>query len=113
MRTLFVILGLGFATPLQAAELRLYPADIPLRDPRAAQPLLVVSEANGQALADSGKGATFSSSNPKVAVVEEGRVRAVGDGEAVVTVKTLDGKEATAKVRVSGAGEVSSPTFRM
>src|SRR5262249_9184489 len=40
-----------------------------------------------------------------------GQVKAVGDGEAVITA-TAEGKTATAKVRVSKANEPFSPSFR-
>ena len=46
------------------------------------------------------KTATWSSSNTKVATVANGKVTAVGAGEATITV-TVDGKSATAKVTVA------------
>ena len=113
MRTLRIALVLAFiALPLQAADLRLHPADISLTGAKAGQQLLVVEEEKGQAIAERRGGIVFSSSNPKVAVIEEGRVRAVGDGEAIVTARSADGKQAEAKVRVAKAGAGDAPSFR-
>ena len=39
-------------------------------------------------------------------------VKAVGDGDVVITAKTADGKEATAKVSVRGSKATSAPSFR-
>lgn len=98
--------------PVHASELRLYPSEIPLNGPKATQQLLVVDEQNGQTVADHSKTATFMSSNPNVAVVEEGIVKAIGDGKAVITAQTADGKSASAKVVVSHAMDAPAPNFR-
>ncbi|HET6575677.1 MAG TPA: DUF1553 domain-containing protein [Fimbriiglobus sp.] len=114
MRSLTVspLLVLLTAFSASAADLRVYPANVPLTGPRATQQLLVVSEANGRAVTDRTTAAKFRSSNPAVASVDEaGVVRPVGDGEATITA-TADGHTATAKVRVTGAGKSSPPSFR-
>ena len=98
--------------PGLAADLKLYPADIPLTGPRTAQQLLLVDEEGGRTVADRTAGAKFTSANPKIAVVDEtGLVTPVDDGETTVTA-TANGKTATAKVRVTKAKDPAPPTFR-
>jgi hypothetical protein len=100
------------ASGATAAELKILPADIPLTGPHAGQRLLVVAEDRGQVLADLTGKAKVTSSNPAVAKVdEEGNVRAVGDGEAVLTA-TDGSRQATAKVRVSGIKAPHTWNFR-
>jgi hypothetical protein len=100
------------AMPSAAAELKLYPADIPLTGPRAAQQLLLIEEDAGSAVADRTATAKFTTANPNVAVVDEtGLVKPVGDGETAITA-TANGKTAQAKVRVMKAKDPSPPTFR-
>jgi hypothetical protein len=95
-----------------AAELRLYPAEIPLAGPRAAQQLLLVEEEDRNATADRTAGAKFITANPNIATVDEaGLVRPVGDGETTVTA-TANGKSTTAKVRVTRAKDPIPPSFR-
>src|SRR5690348_13191180 len=78
-----------------AADLKILPADIPLTGPHAAQQLLVVAEDGGRVTADLTAKARLTSSNPAVAKIDEdGSVRAVGDGEAVLT--ATDGKRQAA-----------------
>lgn len=44
---------------------------------------------------------TWTSSNPKVAIIDaSGKVTAVSNGEAIITIKTENGKEATCKIAV-------------
>jgi hypothetical protein len=113
MRSLFLAFGLLLlALPARGADLRLLPADITLTGPNSSQQLLLVDEDKGQARAERTNGAAFTSSNPKVAVVEDGRVRAVGNGEASITARAADGKLAIAKVRVVKAGAPDAPSFR-
>jgi len=108
-----IVLVLGFVgLPANADELRLLPADIPLTGPNASQQLLLVQEDRGHAVANGAPRATFDSSDPKVAVVEGGRVRAIGNGEAIITAKTSDGKLTTAKVHVYKADAADPPSFR-
>jgi hypothetical protein len=107
-----LLLALASTGVVAAGDLRVYPADVPLTGPRATQQLLVVAESDGRAVADHTATATFRSSNPAVASVDEaGMVRPVGDGEAIVTA-TANGHTATAKVHVTGAGKSSPPSFR-
>jgi len=101
-----------FAASCAAAELKLYPSDIPLTGPRAAQQLLLVEEEAGSSVADRTGTARFASADPSVAVVDEtGLVKPVGDGETAITA-TANGKTARAKVRVAKAKDATPPTFR-
>jgi hypothetical protein len=109
---LAVVIGLSLVAQGRAGELRLYPAEIPLTGPRAAQQLLVVDEEAGAAVADRTAGAKFISADPKVAAVDEtGLVTPVGDGATTITA-TVHGQSATAKVRVTKAKDPTPPSFR-
>jgi Protein of unknown function (DUF1553)/Protein of unknown function (DUF1549) len=99
--------GSGFA-----AELKLYPADIRLTGPRAAQQLLLVEEEQGATIGDRTLGSKFVCVNTSIAVVDDsGWVRAVGDGETTITA-TSNGKSATSRVRVTKAKDPTPPSFR-
>jgi hypothetical protein len=103
---------LGTPGVSSAADLKILPADIPLTGPHAGQRLLVVSADGASVSADLTGKVKLTSSNPAVAKVdEEGTVRAVGDGEAVIT--TRDGaRTATATVRVRGVTAPHTWSFR-
>src|SRR4051812_41690032 len=86
--------------PAAAADLKLLPAEATLTGPHARQHLLVLTEKSGQFVGDHTRQAKFTSSQPAVASVgEAGVVKAVSDGEAVVTA-THDGEQATARIKV-------------
>jgi hypothetical protein len=101
------------SAPLVAgADLRLLPADMTLTGPHGSQRVIVVTEQHGQVTADLTRQARFTSSNPAVASVSEaGQVRADGDGDAVLTA-TVDGRRATARVKVTGTHEPFTWSFR-
>ncbi len=99
------------ARTVGAADLTILPGDITLTGPHAAQRLLVASEEGGAVVGDRTAKATFTSANPAVAVVESGVVRPVGDGETTITA-TLNGQQATAKVKVVRAKEPIDWSFR-
>jgi Protein of unknown function (DUF1553)/Protein of unknown function (DUF1549)/Bacterial Ig-like domain (group 2) len=102
----------AIAWPCVASELKLHPASIALTGPRSTQQLLVANDDAGRTVADLTAGAKFTSSNPKIAIVNEaGLVKPVGDGDATITA-TVDGKSATASVRVSKAADSTPPSFR-
>src|SRR5262245_43534354 len=108
---LMVIAGVGIAGPAHAAELRLLPADTTLVGPHAQQRLIVVAEDAGKVVGERTAQASFASSNPAVVSVDKtGTVRAAGDGEAVITA-TQDGKQATARVKVTKAKESYTWSF--
>jgi hypothetical protein len=107
-----ILSALLVAVPCVAAELKLYPTEILLTGPRAAQQLLLVEEESGRAVADRTATAKFMTANPNVAVVDEtGLVKPIGDGETAITA-TTNGKTARTKVRVTKAKDLSPPTFR-
>src|SRR5262245_44727594 len=95
-----------------AADLALVPAEVPLAGPDARQQLLVLTRVGEQLVGDATARAKFATSNPAVASVDEsGEVRAVGNGEAVISA-TANGTTATAKVRVTGTGQRRDLSFR-
>src|SRR2546423_6882407 len=112
-----VYLSLAFAllpilaTTASAADLVLYPPEIPLSGPQARQQLLVLARDNGLLIGDRTEKADFTSSNPNVAAVENGEVRAIGDGEAIITAR-VGSQSATAAVRVTRTKEAFAWSFR-
>src|SRR5436305_3520651 len=86
-----------------AGDLEVQPAEVTLTGPKATQRLLVLQTQAGEVHADVTRHAKFTSSNPKVAAVDAaGQVRAVGDGDAIITATHGDAR-ATAKVKVQKA----------
>ena len=60
------------------------------------------------------KGVTWTSSNTKVATVSNGTIKAVGSGTATITVKTTNGKTASAGVKVAdGAVQIESGLYNI
>jgi hypothetical protein len=109
---LAVLVLAGFAATAQAGELRVEPSAVTLHGPKASHRLLVAATESGRAIADRSAEATYSSADPKVAIVDAaGVVRPVGDGETVVTA-TADGRTATAKVVVSDMKKPFAWSFR-
>lgn len=99
----------GFAA---AADLRLIPAETTLTGPHATQRLLVLTDDGGRIVGDVTSKATFASSNPAVVTVDKsGTLRAVGDGDAVITASDA-GKQVTAKVKVGKTKEPFTWSFR-
>src|SRR5262245_2089352 len=85
---------------LEAGQLKLLPETVTLTGPQAGQRLIVLTEEGGHYVGDRTSQATFISSNPAVASVNEaGFVKAVGDGEAAITAK-FENQQATAKIKV-------------
>jgi hypothetical protein len=113
LRTYAALILLSFSSGLAcAADLKLYPGDVALTGPHAAQRLLVADEAGGAVVADRTGQATFASADPAVATVDAaGVVRPAGDGETTVTA-TVDGRKATAKVKVAKAKAQIDWSFR-
>jgi hypothetical protein len=100
-KLLLTLCWIAVSSSAARAELKLVPAETVLTGPFASQRLLVLSETSGKIDGDHTARVTFHSSNPAVATVNEtGQVRAVGDGETVIT--AVEGSEkTTAKVRVT------------
>src|SRR5438270_5211148 len=99
-------------TSARAADLQVLPTDVVLTGPTASQRLLVLSVANGKVVADLTEKAKFTSSNPGVASVDKtGIVKAVGDGQTLIT-SSVRGDHVIVNVRVSKTKESSAPSFR-
>ena len=80
-------------------SLQIQPGAVTLSGPQATQRLLVHRLEKGGVVADVTERAEFFSSNPKVAIVDEGVVKAVGDGEASISANH-DDMSATIKIKV-------------
>jgi hypothetical protein len=92
--------------------LKVLPSEVELTGPHASQRLLVLSDAGGRMVGDLTERAKFASSNPAVASVDEdGEVRAVADGDALITA-TSGAKHATAAVHVRKVKEPFTWSFR-
>src|SRR5689334_750610 len=104
--------SLCWGANLRADGLKILPTETTLNGPQAVQRLIVLTEDSGKVVGDSTAAAKFESANPAVAKVDsDGTVRAVGDGETVITA-SRDGQKATVKVKVVGTKEASVPSFR-
>jgi hypothetical protein len=93
------------AEPPKAAlkNLVVHPAQITLDGPRDEQRVGVVGEYADGRKWDLSRDAVIVSSNPKIALVEQGVIRPVADGEATLTV-TAAGQSKTMAVKVVKAG---------
>src|SRR6266496_1479014 len=99
-RCIGFILGLVCAGPVFGDSVRVLPTEVTLTGPQASQRLIVLTEEGGQYIGDRTGQATFTSSNPAVASVNEaGFVKAVADGEAVITAN-VEGQQTTTKIKV-------------
>jgi hypothetical protein len=109
---LAVVFLVASVSRVNAAELKVLPAEVPLAGPHASQRLLVLTGDGSHVTGDRTAQTKFTSSNPAVATVDAaGVVRPVGDGEATVTA-TADGMTATATVKVSKFKEPADWSFR-
>src|SRR5258708_5742789 len=99
------------AAAVGASDLRLHPSEMPLTGPHAFQRLLVADESGDAVVADLTDKATFASADTAVATVDAGVVRPVGDGETTITA-TVEGRSATAKVKVAKTKEPADESFR-
>src|SRR4051812_6663720 len=94
---------------LPAGDVQVVPADVTLSGPKATQRLLVLEAKDGAVRGDVTRQAKFASSDPKVADVDDaGQVRAVGNGEATITVTQGDAK-AAARVKVERTQDADEP----
>jgi hypothetical protein len=85
------------------ARLVVYPESVRLDGPRDEQRLGVLGEYGDGRAWDLSRTAAFASSDPKVAVIDRGAVRPVGDGQATVTV-VAGGQTKTVAVQVAKSG---------
>ncbi len=100
------------AASASAAGLTVLPEDVTLTGPHAAQRLIVLTGEPSQFTGEATARAKWTSSDGKVAAVDEsGVVRAVGDGSAVITAR-VDGRQATARVKVARVQEPFTWSFR-
>jgi len=103
----------GFAAVTgTAAEISILPAGTTLTGKHATQQLLVVSNTEHRANADLTAKAKYTTSDPKIAVVDEaGVVRPVGDGEAIITA-TVETQKTTTHVKVTNISKPVVWSFR-
>ena len=93
-------------------SLKLLPAETALAGPQASQRLILLAQMDGRFVSDVTSQGEFTSSNPAVATVDAGGVvRPAADGEALITA-SHNGKQATAKVKVTRIKEDSPWSFR-
>jgi hypothetical protein len=115
MRTLALLLVLGFLTGDSSrarAQAVVLPEQSTLVGQGASQRLRVMLRERGKFVGDLTIQAKFVSSNPAVVTVDDaGIVRAVADGEAIITA-TVEGMNATATVNAKGTKQSISPSFR-
>ena len=105
------LLGAGpSARPRPAASLTVYPGAIDLVGPRAEQHVGVLATFADKSQADLSGSATFKVGSEKVAVVEKGVLRPVGDGTTTLTVEA-GGKSASVAVRVKGIAADTPVSF--
>jgi hypothetical protein len=110
MKTLLIFSALG-ASLLPAADLTVLPASIQLEGP-AARHQLVAEASAGPHQEDWTRQAEWRSSDPKIATVDPaGMVHPVSDGTATITA-TAQGRSASATVRVKGARDPFTWSFR-
>jgi len=101
--------GLPSALPV---SLKLFPAETTLAGPQASQRLILLAQMDGRFVSDVTSQAEFTSSNSAVATVDaSGTVRPGSDGEALITA-SHNGKQATAKVKVTRTKDDSPWSFR-
>src|SRR5215471_8752990 len=112
-RALLVVVGfLAFDTSRARSQPVVLPEESTLVGQGASQRLRVMLRESGKFVGDRTDQAKFVSSNPAAVTVDKaGIVRAVADGEAIITA-TVEGKQATATVSAKGAKQSASPSFR-
>jgi hypothetical protein len=98
-------------TPAQPApSLKIQPGAVTLSGPQATQRLLVHRLEKSEIVADVTERAEFFSSNPMVAIVDEGVLKAVGDGVTSISA-SHDDMNATIKVKVEKTREPAAINF--
>ncbi len=108
---LTMTLGVALQAAAHAESLALLPGQIVLHGPQSSQRLLVERQQDGRYVGESAQRADFQSDDTKVAIVKNGVVYPVGDGEATISA-TVEGKETSATVSVVGAGSADAWSFR-
>ena len=98
----------------QPASLSLVPDSVVLTGPQASQRLLLLQTTPGRgSSADLTRGASFESSEPAIARIDEaGVLEAVSDGTARIKATGADGRSTLIQVRVEKTGSPFSWSFR-
>ncbi|MEX0713757.1 MAG: DUF1549 domain-containing protein [Pirellulales bacterium] len=109
--TLAVVLAADVQTAWCQESLVLLPSEITLAGPEARQTLLVEQSRQSHYVGQVTEGLSFESSNPEVAVVEDGQLLPRGNGQATISGKSPLGV-ATATVNVTGMDEPFEWSFR-
>ncbi len=105
------LLLLGAGSAMAAGKLAILPGAVTLTGPEARQQLLA-ENTSGNFNDDKTATVKWTSSNPKVAEISpKGIVKPVADGEAIITADG-DGEQASAKIKVVGAGTPFTWSFR-
>jgi hypothetical protein len=108
--TLSIVLAAASHSP--GADLAILPQQVALTGPGATQRVIVLATEGGKIVGERTGQTQFASSNTDVAVVDpKGMVRAVGDGEAVITAD-VEGKQVTLKVKTAATKQPTAPSFR-
>jgi hypothetical protein len=113
LRTIAALVGIaGLSLSAARADLKILPSEVVLTGPHATQRLIVLSQAAGKLVGDLTTQAKFASSNLQAAAVDaDGVIKAVGDGEAIITV-VHKGDRGTVKVKVVKVKEAFAWSFR-
>ena len=104
------VIAFTLASTVAQPGLEIQPAAVTLTGPGAAQRILVLRTADKTVVGDVTEQAELFSSNPKVATVENGVVRAVGDGETNISA-SHDDMRAVIKVKVEKTREPAGVSF--
>jgi len=97
--TVLCLASATFAAELPTTSLQIQPAEITLHGPRGVQQLIVTANAEAATIHDITNVSEYKSDDAAVAVIENGIVKAKGNGETTIHV-TRGGQEAAAKVTV-------------
>ncbi|MEX2120956.1 MAG: DUF1553 domain-containing protein [Pirellulales bacterium] len=109
--TLAVLLAAQAQTAWCQESLVLLPSEITLTGPEARQTLLVEQSRQSHYVGQVTEGLSFESSNPEVAVVEDGQLLPRGNGQATISARSPKGA-ATATVHVTGMDQPFEWSFR-
>ena len=95
---------------LSADEIRILPDQFTLHGVEGRQRVSVVSVRDGRISASvPSDQIVLESSDPKVVEIQDGVATAISNGTTTLVVRTSDGREASATVRVVGAGRAHVP----
>tara|TARA_R110002096_G_scaffold288403_3_gene482145 strand:+ start:2169 stop:4643 length:2475 start_codon:yes stop_codon:yes gene_type:complete len=108
-----ILMLVGLPLVATAESLTLVPEAIELMGPEASQRIMVLKTSEeGEFVGEALEGFSLKSSNPSIAVIQEGVVIPKGDGEVTLIAKSTDGSIAKATVNVSGLSAASEWSFR-